>query len=306
MKESIINKTIMWEESMENYLLRAISTDGSFRAFALTAKDVIAEAQERHDTWSSSTVALGRMMLGGLLMGANLKGNDKYTIKMSGNGNGGLIVVDANAYGDVKGFIQNPHVDLRKTSTGEVYVTQATGNQGVFAVIKDMGLREPYAGQIPFVSGEVAEEFTYYLTESEQTPSSVGLNVHLDDEQRVKLAGGFMVQVLPDANEDTIAKIEKNLQNMPAISQILEKNSAEGLLEAIFGKDEYKVLSKTPVQFKCDCSKEKFARGIISLGKEEIQAMINEDNQAEAVCQFCENKYQYSQTDLEELMKEAK
>ncbi|MDR2834258.1 MAG: Hsp33 family molecular chaperone HslO [Streptococcaceae bacterium] len=291
---------------MENYLLRAISTDGSFRAFALTAKDVIAEAQERHDTWSSSTVALGRMMLGGLLMGANLKGNDKYTIKMSGNGNGGLIVVDANAYGDVKGFIQNPHVDLRKTSTGEVYVTQATGNQGVFAVIKDMGLREPYAGQIPFVSGEVAEEFTYYLTESEQTPSSVGLNVHLDDEQRVKLAGGFMVQVLPDANEDTIAKIEKNLQNMPAISQILEKNSAEGLLEAIFGKDEYKVLSKTPVQFKCDCSKEKFARGIISLGKEEIQAMINEDNQAEAVCQFCENKYQYSQTDLEELMKEAK
>jgi len=291
---------------MENYLLRALSKDKSFRAFALSAKDAVAEAQERHDTWSSSTVALGRTMLGAVLLGANLKGNDKITVKVSGNGSGGLIVVDSDAKGNVKGFIQNPHVDLRKTSTGEVYVTQATGNQGVFAVIKDMGLKEPYSGQIPFVSGEIAEEFTYYLTESEQTPSSVGLSVHLDEEQRVQTAGGFMVQVMPGATDEAIAELESRLQAMPSIAEILETGKPEDLLDTIFGKDEYKTLDQMSVQFHCDCSKEKFGKGIITLGSQEIQAMIDEDHQAEAVCHFCGEKYLFNEEELKELLEESK
>lgn len=291
---------------MDNYLVRALSNDKSFRAFALKATDVIAEVQERHDTWSSSTVALGRTMLGALLLGANLKGNDKLTVKVAGNGSGGMIVVDADAKGNVKGYIDNPHVDLRKTSTNEVIVNQATGNRGMFAVIKDMGLKDTYSGQVPFVSGEIGEEFTYYLTESEQTPSSVGLNVKLDEEQRVRVAGGFLVQVMPGAQEESIQKLEQTLQQLPAISDILMTGTPEDLLDAIFGADAYKTLDKMPVQFFCNCSKERFGAGLVTLGKEELNAIIEEDGKAEVVCHFCGEKYQFTKEELISLRENAK
>ncbi|MDR0921421.1 MAG: Hsp33 family molecular chaperone HslO [Lactobacillales bacterium] len=291
---------------MEDYLVKSIYKDGLIRAFAVKATNVIAEAQERHDTWSSSTVALGRTMLGTMLLGANQKGEDKITVRINGNGSAGEILVDADAHGNVKGYISNPFVDLKRNDNGEVIVNQAVGNEGFLTVIKDMGLREPYAGQTPLISGEIAEDFTYYLTESEQIPSAVGLSVQLDAEDRVRVAGGFMVQVMPGATEETIQFIEERLQQLRAISELLTKDGKpEDLLDAIFGEGEYKALEQLPVQFHCDCSKEKFGRGIISLGVAEIHAIIEEDHGAEVVCQFCENKYQFSEEDLVALEKEA-
>ncbi|SJZ48327.1 molecular chaperone Hsp33 [Pilibacter termitis] len=287
---------------MENYLVRAIYKDNSIRAFALKATDVIAEACIRHETWSASSVALGRLMLGTVLLGANLKGNDRITVKMQGNGSGGAIIAESNACGDVKGYIQNPNVDMKKTSTGEVIVVQATGNKGTFSVIKDMGLKTAYTGQIPFVTGEIGEEFTYYLTESEQIPSSVGVSVKLDEEDRVRQAGGFLVQVLPDAKSETIALIERRLQQMPAISEILKNGTPEDLLNHIFGEGDYKTFDKEEIRFHCDCSKDKFARGLKSIQKSELEEMIAQDHGCEAVCHFCNEKYQFSEEELKELL----
>jgi molecular chaperone Hsp33 len=291
--------------SQEDVLLTAITNDGFVRAYAVKATGVVEEAQARHETWSSSTVALGRTLIAGLLLGANQKGEDKITVKVQGNGAGGDIIVDANTHGEVKGYISNPKVDYKKTSTGEVIVNLATGSTGMFTVIKDMGLKEPYAGQVPFVTGEIGEELTYYLTESEQTPSAAGVSVGLDADDRAHVAGGFIVQLLPDATEEAISKLEANLQKLPAIADILDGGTPVDLLDGIFGKGEYKVLEETPVAFKCDCSKDRFGAAIITLGQGEIQAMIDEDHGAEAVCQFCNTKYQFTVEDLQGLLEEA-
>ncbi|MDR2465001.1 MAG: Hsp33 family molecular chaperone HslO [Streptococcaceae bacterium] len=286
---------------MTDKIIRAMDNQGLIRAFVASADELVSEACERHETWSASSVALGRMLVGTLLLGENLKGRDKLIVKMVGNGSGGAIVAESNANGEVKGYIQNPFVDLKNTKTGEVFVRQATGNVGQFIVIKDMGLKTPYTGQIPFVTGEIGEEFTYYLMESEQTPSSVGLTVKLDMEDRVQTAGGFMVQVLPGASEDTIAFIEERIQKMPALSQLLKDEGTDGVLDALFTKGNYRILEEKPVRFKCDCSKEKFSRGIATLPKKEIEAMIEEDGQAEIVCHFCKNKYIFNKAELEEI-----
>jgi molecular chaperone Hsp33 len=287
-------------------LIKAVSNDKGFRAFAMVATETVREGALRHDTWSSSTVALGRTLMGGLILGMNQKGDDKITLKIQGNGSGGDIIVDSDAHGHVKGYIQNAHVDMKKSDTGEVMVVPAVGNQGMLTVIKDMGLREPYAGQVPLVTGEIAEDLTYYFTESEQTPSSIGLSVHLNEDDSVRSAGGFFVQVMPGATEAGLDKVITNIQNMQAISELLEESAGpEILLSSIFGEDEYKVLEEDAISFQCDCSKERFGAAIISLGAEQIQEMIDDKHGAEAVCRFCETKYQYSEEDLLALKAEA-
>jgi len=289
---------------MSDYLLKALSKNKSFRAYAVNATETIKEAQKRHDTWSASTAALGRVMLGTLLLGANLKGKDETTVKFIGNGQGGQIVAMADATGHVKGYIQNPQVDMKYNATGMPAVKETVGNGGTMQVIKDLKLKEPYMGEVPFVSGEVGDEFTFYMTSSEQTPSAFGLNVHLDQEDKVELAAAFMLQVMPGATDEAISEIEQRINAMHSIPEIMADGNPENL--ALFGEGEYEVLEKMPVEFFCDCSKEKFARGIISLGREEIQAMIDEDQGAEVVCQFCNNRYDYSKEDLEDLFREAK
>lgn len=291
---------------MKDYLIKTLCYDGSIRAYALCATNTIAEAQKRHDTWSSSTAALGRTMVGALLLGATLKGKDKLTVKIQGNGPAGSIIVDSDGSGNTKGYIKNPHVSLKLNKNGKIDVRGAVGTDGIFTVIKDLGLKETFSGQTPIVSGEIGEDFTYFMAVSEQVPSSVGLSVLVDTDETVRAAGGFMIQVMPGADEKTIAFIEQRLKEVPLISRLIDEGeSPEGILERLLGKDEMTILEKMPVQFKCDCSKEKFARAIIAVGLDEINAMIEEDHGAEAVCQFCGNKYQYSEEELILLRDEA-
>ncbi|MCA5013851.1 MULTISPECIES: Hsp33 family molecular chaperone HslO [unclassified Enterococcus] len=291
---------------MEDYLVKALCYEGSIRAYAVCATNTISEAQERHDTWSSSTAALGRTMVGALLLGATLKGDDKLTVKVQGNGPAGSIVVDSDGSGNTKGYIKNPHVSLTLNESGKIDVRGAVGTEGVFTVIKDLGLKETFSGQTPIVSGEIGEDFTYFMAVSEQIPSAIGLSVLVDTDEHVRAAGGFMIQVMPGADEKTIDFIEQRLQEVPMISRLIDEGeSPEGILERLLGKDEIEILEKMPVQFKCNCSKEKFGTAIIAVGLDEINAMIEEDHGAEAVCQFCGNKYHYSEEDLIALRDEA-
>ncbi len=291
---------------MKDYLIKAISHKGTIRAYALNATETISEAQQRHDTWTNSTAALGRTMIGALLLGATLKGKDTLTVKVQGNGPAGAIIVDSNGSGTVKGYIKNPHISLPLNQQGKIDVMGTVGNEGIFTVIKDLGLKETFSGQTPIVSGEIGEDFTYYLAVSEQTPSAVGLSVLVAPDEQVKAAGGFLIQVMPGANEETIQFIEQRLEQMPLISQLLDEGkSPENILEDILGKDKVEILEKLPVQFKCNCSKEKFDNALISVGLEELEAMIREDHGAEIVCQFCGNKYHYTEDELMVLKQEV-
>lgn len=291
---------------MEDYLVKALAYQGLVRAYAVAATDTVAEAQRRHDTWNTASAALGRSLVGGLLLGATLKGDDRLTIKIQGDGPVGAIVVDANGHGEVKGYLQNPHVSLPLNEKGKLDVRGAVGTQGMFTVIKDLGLKEPFSGQTPLVSGELGEDFTYYLAISEQIPSAVGLSVLVDTDDSIKVAGGFMLQIMPGADESIISAIETNLANTPQISTLLDEGKTpEEILDSLLPDTELVVLEKMPVSFTCDCSKDKFARAIISLGKDEIQAMIDEDHGAEAVCSFCGEKYSYTEAELVALKEEA-
>ncbi|HER6567474.1 TPA: Hsp33 family molecular chaperone HslO [Streptococcus pyogenes] len=283
-------------------IIKSIAQSGAFRAYVLDSTETVALAQEKHNTLSSSTVALGRTLIANQILAANQKGDSKITVKVIGDSSFGHIISVADTKGHVKGYIQNTGVDIKKTSTGEVLVGPFMGN-GHFVTIIDYGTGNPYTSTTPLITGEIGEDFAYYLTESEQTPSAIGLNVLLDENDKVKVAGGFMVQVLPGASEEEIARYEKRLQEMPAISHLLaSKNHVDALLEAIYGDEPYKRLSEEPLSFQCDCSRERFEAALMTLPKADLQAMIDEDKGAEIVCQFCGTKYQFNESDLEALI----
>ncbi|MDT2645134.1 Hsp33 family molecular chaperone HslO [Enterococcus dongliensis] len=290
---------------MSDYLVKALAYEGFVRAYAVNATETIAEAQCRHDTWNTSSAALGRTMVGALMLGATLKGEDKLTVKIEGNGPAGAIIVDSNGKGEVKGYIKNPHISLPLNGAGKIDVRGAVGTAGMFTVIKDLGLKEPFSGQTPIVSGEIGEDFTYYLAVSEQIPSAVGVSVLVDTDDSIKTAGGFMIQIMPGANEAIIDQIEARLKETTRISTLLDEGQTpEEILQNLLATTEVEFLDKMPVQFNCDCSKEKFASAIITLGPEQIQELIDQDHGAEAICAFCNNKYQYSEADLYELKQE--
>ncbi|MDR1605612.1 MAG: Hsp33 family molecular chaperone HslO [Streptococcaceae bacterium] len=284
-------------------LIKTISKDGHFRAYALEATETVSEAQKRHQTWASSTVALGRTLIAAQMLAANQKGDDTITVRVQSNGAITMMIAVADTHGNVKGYIKEPNVDYKRGSTGEVLVGDLVG-QGWFSVVKDMGLKTPYTGQTPLISGEIGEDLAYYLTTSEQTPSAVGLNVLLNEDETVKVAGGFLVQVMPDAPEAEIAAFETRIQQMPAISKLLRSHDqSKAILDAIYGQDQYKILDTSPLAFRCDCSKARFAASIQGLGKTEINTLITENHGAEVICQFCQTAYHFSETDLKELLK---
>ena len=290
---------------MSDYLVKALAYEGFVRAYAANATETIAEAQRRHDTWNTSSAALGRTMIGALMLGATLKGEDKMTVKIEGNGPAGAIVVDSNGKGEVKGYIKNPHISLPLNEVGKIDVRGAVGTEGMFTVIKDLGLKEPFSGQTPIVSGEIGEDFTYYLAVSEQIPSAVGVSVLVDTDDSIKTAGGFMIQIMPGASDEIIDQIEARLKETARISTLLDEGQTpEEILQKLLATDVVEFLETMSVQFKCDCSKEKFASAIITLGAEQIQELIDQDHGAEAVCAFCNNKYEYSEADLYELKHE--
>ena len=292
---------------MSDYLVKALAYNGQVRAYASKTTETISEAQRRHGTWPTASAALGRAMTATVMMGAMLKGENKLTVKVDGGGPIGVILVDSNAKGQVRGYVTNPqtHFDLNKF--GKLDVARAVGTNGTLSVVKDIGMREHFSGQTEIVSGELGEDFTYYLVSSEQVPSAVGVGVLVNPDNSILAAGGFIIQLLPGTDDETISEIEKKLTNMTPVSKLIEKGlSPEELLEEILGKDNVKVLETMPVEFKCQCSKERFESAIISLGKDEIKEIIEEDGQAETSCHFCNASYTFTKHELNEMLEQAK
>lgn len=292
---------------MNDYLVKALACDGNIRAYAARTTETVGEAQRRHQTWRTASAALGRTMTAGVMMGAMLKGDEKLTIKIDGGGPLGAILVDSNAKGEVRGYVNNPQVDFESNEQGKLDVRRAVGTDGMLSVVKDIGLRDFFSGQVPLVSGELGEDFTYYFATSEQIPSSVGVGVLVNPDDTILAAGGFILQIMPGTEESVIAKLEERLKTISPISILIGKGlTPEEILAELFGKDQVKVMETMPVQFHCTCSKQRFADAIVGLGKAEIQAMIEEDGQAEAHCHFCNEKYHYTKEELEQLLQEAK
>ena len=292
---------------MNDYLVKALAFDGQVRAYAVRTTDTVSEAQRRHQTWRTASAALGRSITAGVMMGAMLKGDEKLTIKIKGDGPLGLILVDSNAKGEVRGYVANPKVDFEANEHGKLDVRRAVGTEGTLTVVKDLGLRDFFSGQVPLVSGELGEDFTNYFVTSEQVPSSVGVGVLVNPDDSILAAGGFIFQLMPETKDETITLLEERLKTIAPISKLVQQGFApEEILAELFGKDEVKVLEKLPVQFKCTCSKARFAEAIIGLGKAEIDEMIQEDGMAEAHCHFCNAKYHFTRDELEGLKKEAK
>ncbi|MBY0020406.1 redox-regulated molecular chaperone HslO [Bacillus cereus] len=288
---------------MKDYLVKALAFDGEVRAYSVRTTNTVSEAQRRHDTWRTASAALGRSLTAGTMMGAMLKGEQKLTIKVEGNGPIGPILVDAHANGDVRGYVTNPHVDFEGTEQGKLRVYQAVGTGGFVTVIKDIGMREPFIGQSPIVSGELGEDFTYYFAVSEQTPSSVGVGVLVNGDDSILAAGGFILQIMPGAQDETISFIEDRLQKIPPVSTLIEQGlSPEELLYAVLGEDKVKVLETMDVQFNCTCSRERIESVLISLGKTELEQVREEEEETEVHCHFCNERYKFSKEDITNLI----
>lgn len=287
---------------MKDYLLKATAYNGEVRAYAIRSTDTVEEARKRQDTWATASAALGRTISISTMLGAMLKGEDKLTVKVEGNGPMGAIIADANAKGEVRGYVVNPHVDFESNAQGKLDVRRAVGTEGTLSIVKDLGLKNHFTGQVPIVSGEISEDFTYYLANSEQVPSAVGAGVLVNPDHSILAAGGFIVQMMPGASEETIAKIEENIATIAPISQLIQDGKQpEEILELLLGKDHVKIHERLPVQFACPCSKERLETAIQSLGNEEIDAMIREDHGATASCHFCNETYKFTIDELRAL-----
>ncbi|CAM4376547.1 heat shock protein Hsp33 [Bacillus manliponensis] len=288
---------------MKDYLVKALAFDGEVRAYGVRTTNIVSEAQRRHGTWRTASAALGRSLTAGAMMGGMLKGEQKLTIKIEGNGPLGPVLVDAHANGDVRGYVTNPHVDFEATEQGKLRVYEAVGTEGYLTVIKDIGMREPFNGQVPLVSGELGEDFTYYFAVSEQTPSSVGVGVLVNGDDSILAAGGFIVQIMPGAQEETISYIEECLQKMKPVSTLIgEGLTPEELLYEVLGKENIKILETTDVQFNCTCSRDRIEGVLISLGKTELAQIRDEEEKMEVHCHFCNETYNFSKEDITTLI----
>ncbi|MFJ7995384.1 Hsp33 family molecular chaperone HslO [Peribacillus frigoritolerans] len=291
---------------MKDYLIKALGYEGQVRAYAVSTTDTVGEAQRRHYTWPTASAALGRAMTAGVMMGGMLKGEEKLTIKIEGGGPIGSILVDSNAKGEVRGYVTHPQIHFDLNEHGKLDVRRAVGTDGLLTVVKDIGLRDYFSGQVPLVSGELGEDFTYYFVTSEQVPSSVGVGVLVNPDNSILAAGGFIIQLMPGTSEDTISKIEKRLSTITPVSKMIQSGmTPEEILTEILGEGNVNILEKMDVQFSCQCSRERIATALISLGQAEIRDIIETDGQAEAHCHFCNQTYQFSKEELEELEAET-
>ena len=291
---------------MSDYMVRAASKNGEVRIFAATTRDTVEEARKDHNTSPVITAALGRLLTGGAMMGAMLKGDDKLTLQIRGDGPVKGLTVTADANGNVKGFALEPEVILPiREKDHKLDVGGAVGN-GTLQIIKDLGLKDPYIGQTQLVNGEITEDLTYYFASSEQVPSAVGLGVLMNKNNTVREAGGFIVQMLPGATEESISIVEKNVAKIHSVTDILrEGKTPEDIVNMVLDGLEPNIYTSMPVQFKCDCSEEKVSRVLISIGEKELNSLIDEGKPVEIKCEFCEKAYTFSVEDVKELLTEA-
>ena len=287
-----------------DYLLKALVLNETARVYVLRSTDITNETIRRHDLWPSAASVLSKAMSVGLIMGAMLKGEQALTIKIDGNGPIGQVVVDANANGDVRGYVTRGHISFRKDD-GSLADNVALGYNGYIDVIKDLKMKELFTSSIQIATGDIAKDFTYYFMESEQTPSVISLGTKFDVDNTCIVSGGIIIQLLPNATEETIVAIEEKLDLLSKFSETLIENSdLEDILKIVFGTN-YKVLETKNVRFKCTCSEEKFKGGLVSLGKKELQEIIEKDGKAEVVCHYCNERYTFSKEQLIALIKEA-
>lgn len=285
--------------TLSDILIRGTAMNGSVRAFAVNTTHLVEQLRERHDTWATATAAFGRTLTAGAMMGAMLQDQEKLTIQVKGNGPIGQIVVDANAKGEVRGYVDNPHVQLPSNAYGKLDVAGAVGTEGTIYIIKDLGLKEPYRGSVPIISGELGEDFTYYFATSEQTPSAVAVGVLVNPDHSVKVAGGFIIQMLPGASDEQVTFIEERLSKQAPVTTLLDQGvSLEQMLLDIL--PDFKVAEeKLPIVFRCQCSHERVEQTLISLGKKEIDDIIKDSGNAEVVCHFCNEAYVFGAEELD-------
>ncbi len=292
---------------MEDYIVRAVAADEQVRAFGALTTQMTEEARRRHNTSPVATAALGRLMSGGAMMGAMMKGDkDLLTLQIKGDGPLRSVTVTADSRGNVKGYVGNPEVMIHAKANGKLDVSGAVGN-GTLLVIKDLGLKEPYSGQVDLQSGEIAEDLTYYFAASEQIPSAVGLGVLMNRDNTVRQAGGFIIQVMPFAQEETIAKLEANIAGLPSVTALLEEgHTAENLLKKVLNGFDMEIIDTQPVRFYCNCSRERVEKALISVGRKDLNEMIQDGKPVELKCHFCNTAYEFSVEELKTILRKAK
>ncbi len=284
-----------------SYAVRGITKDSAFRVFAADTKDIVEEARRRHGTTPTATAALGRALTAAALLGLDLK-TGRVMIQINGGGPLGEILAEADAEGNVRGLVQRPHIHLTPQK-GKLLVGQAVGREGFISVTRDLGLKEPYQGSVKLISGEIAEDVSYYLTVSEQIPSAVALGVFVDTDNSVKASGGFLIQTLPQATDEAISATEKILRELPPVTTLLREGlSPEEILERIFGPGEIEILEKRPLTYRCRCSRERVERALVALGPEEIKKLIAKAEPAQITCDFCGEQYLFTPEELEEIL----
>ena len=313
---------------MKDYVIKATSGNGEIRAYVGNTREMVEQARVNHNTTKVATAALGRTLTATSMMGLMMKNEkDELTVIIKGGGPIGTILATSDAKGMVRGYVQNPDVQVENYPNGKLNVAGAVGTDGYVQVIKDWGLKEPYIGSYPLVSGEIAEDFTHYFALSEQTPSVVSLGVltrNMEVERKitkedgseeivvcrefdVEQAGGFIVQLMPFASEETIATLENNIKDIPSVTTLLKAgNKPEDIVEMVLKDLEPKILDVCEVGFECNCSKERTGKVLQSIGEKELQAIIDEDKQAEVTCHFCNNKYHFTEEELVELLNSIK
>lgn len=289
-----------------DYIVRATAANGQIRAFACTTRETVEYARKAHNTSPVATAALGRLMTGALMMGVMMKGdNDILTLQIEGSGPIKGITVTADSHGHVKGYVGNPEVLLHANAKGKLDVAGAIG-PGFLNVIMDMGLKEPYNGQVMLQTSEIAEDLTYYFATSQQVPSAVGLGVLMEHDNTVKQAGGFIVQLMPFAEEKVISQLEKNVAKIQSVTGLLEEGyTPEKMLELLLDGMEMTINDTVPASFYCNCSKERVSRALISVGKKELKSMIDDGKDIELNCHFCNTNYTFTVDEIRELYKQC-
>lgn len=289
---------------MNSYIIRAAAADYSIRAFSACTTNMVEKARVLHNTTPVASAAMGRTLTAASMMGVMMKNdNDKLTVQIKGNGPIGSVVAVSNAKGMVKGYVDNPNVDVPLKYAGKLDVGAAVGNDGNLTVIKDLGLKKPYVGTYKLVNGEIAEDFTAYFAYSEQQPSAVALGVLVDTDYSIKAAGGFIIQLMPNATEESISNLENNLKDIPPISTLIDQGKTpKEILDLVLKGLNHEIIDRYEVGFECDCSKERLERALITIGKKDLTEILEEDKQAELVCHFCNQKYQFDEEDLKKMI----
>lgn len=290
---------------MADRIVRAISTDGMVQAAAICSRDLTERARQIHKTLPVATAALGRTLTAASMMGNALKSDGaSLTLQFKGGGPLGTVLAVSDNEGNVRGYVTNPHVDIPLRKDGKLDVGTAVGHEGTLTVIKDLHMKEPYVGTIDLLGGEIAEDVAGYFVESEQIPTACALGVLVDRDQSVKAAGGYLIQLMPGAAEDTIAKVEGGIMAAGAVSAILEKNDdPEAMLRTVMSDFDLKILETCPVEYRCYCSRERVERALISLGRTELEQMLSEQGGCQLTCQFCDAVYEFTAEDIQRLLK---